>query len=128
LTFTLMALLLFLGVIGVIMPLAQSIRIRFSPKFMSLTRRTRYTLSVLVICSLLYELSFLFVYLTNHLYKFPRPWGDIYWVSTGLSGIIFGMLGVNCPPRLIWMFSILQFIIGLGLLGLLVLAIGITSM
>jgi hypothetical protein len=127
-TFTLIALLLFMGAIGVILPLVHIIKIRLSPKFASFTEQTRYMLAILVVLSLVYESSFLIIYLTDHLYQFPRPWADLYWLSAGLGGIIVGILGVNCPPRLIWMLSVLQIIIGFGLLGLLVLALGITSM
>ncbi|WNR46856.1 hypothetical protein [Paenibacillus roseipurpureus] len=127
---TLTLLVLVLGFIGVciIVPIALWLRSKFSPKFDILPQRKLNTLSTLAtILSFLYQLSFMFVYLSDHLANFSNPWGDIYWVSAGLSGIIFGFIGVNCP-RLISVISILQIILGFGLLGLLVLAIGITSM
>lgn len=127
-TLTLIALLLFLGVIGVIIPLTQGIRFRLSPKFANLTKRTRNTISLLVLFSLLYELSFLVVYLNNLLVKFPSLLANTYWVSAGIVGIIFGFVGINCTPRLIRVVSLLQMILGFDLLCILVLAIGITSM
>lgn len=126
---TLTLFVLVLGFIGVciIVPIALWLRSKFSPKFDILPQRKLNTLSTLAILSLLYQLSFMFVYLSDHLANFSNPLRAIYWVSAGLSGIIFGFIGVNCP-RLISVISILQIILGFGLLGLLVLAIGITSM
>lgn len=127
-TLTLMALVLFCGGACVMVPAVNLIRVRLSPAVARMTKRTRSFLSFTVVVSLLYELAFLAVYGTDHLSPFPKPLGDVFWVSAGLCGIIAGIAGAMVLSGLMRVISMFQIILGLGLLGLLVLAVGITSM
>ncbi|MGG3940957.1 hypothetical protein ABEV54_05775 [Peribacillus psychrosaccharolyticus] len=85
---------------------------------------------VLVVISFVYQVSFLYIYLTERLVDFNSIFADTYWITAGLFGVIIGayiMIKVN-----IGLFGkILAFIVmffGFGLLGLLLLALAITSM
>lgn len=116
------------GVIGIgIVLFFARLRVKISPKLDGFSRWTLHTLSTLVLLSFLYQLSFLLVYFSDQLRTFPKLWGDIYWVSAGLCGLLFGFIGLN-GPKFVAVIAMLQIILGLGLLGLLALAIGITSM
>ncbi|OZB92186.1 hypothetical protein CJP46_24935 [Paenibacillus sp. XY044] len=95
-----------------------------------MTKWTMKSLSVLVIFTLLNQFIFSCIYLSDQLYKFSYPWGDVYWIGTGLIGIIIGIIGViSLGSRMLFsIISILEILWGVGLLALLFLALGITSM
>ncbi|MEK3800617.1 hypothetical protein MHI18_20670 [Peribacillus sp. FSL H8-0477] len=85
---------------------------------------------VLLVLSFFYQVSFLYTYFTDQLVDFNSIFADTYWITAGLFGVIIGvyiMITVN-----IGLFGkILAFIVmlfGFGLLGLLLLALAITSM
>jgi hypothetical protein len=126
-TFSLEVLILgFVGIYAVTI-LAHEIQKKFTPRFAQFPPRTISVLSSIVALSFLYQVSFLAVYLSSNLYRFPSPWADIYWVSASLAGIIFGFIGVICP-RFIPAISILHLILGFGLLALFFLTSWIGSM
>lgn len=85
---------------------------------------------VLLVLSFFYQVSFLYIYFTEKLVDFNSRFSDTYWITAGLFGVIIGayiMIKVN-----IGLFGkILAFIVmffGFGLIGLLLLALAITSM
>lgn len=97
---------------------------------MTITKWTTKLFSVLVIVTLLNQLIFSYIYLSDQLYKFSYPWGDVYWIGTGLIGMIIGVIGViSLGSRMLFsIISILEILWGFVLLALLFLALGIISM
>ncbi|MBB3125384.1 hypothetical protein FHS19_000038 [Paenibacillus rhizosphaerae] len=95
-----------------------------------MSKWTMKSFSILVIFTLLNLLNFSYIYLSDQLYKFSDLWGDVYWIATGLIGIIIGIIGViSLGSRMLFsIISILEILWGFGLLALLFLALGITSM
>ncbi|MFD0047918.1 hypothetical protein ACFVHQ_01025 [Actinomycetes bacterium NPDC127524] len=85
---------------------------------------------VLLVLSFFYQVTFLYNYLTERLADFNLVLADTYWITAGFFGIIIGTCIMF--KRNIGLFArILAFIViflGIGLMGLLLLALVITSM
>ena len=85
---------------------------------------------VLLVLTFFYQISFLYFYFTEKLVDFNSRFADTYWITAGLFGVIIGaysMIKVN-----IGLFgkilALIALFFGFGLIGLLFLALAITSM
>ena len=91
---------------------------------------TRIRAPILLLIVLLFQLSFLYIYFSEMLPEINEPLATLYWISAGLLGLVPGMYVLF---KLKWggmahLIAFIVFTIGLGLLALLVFALGITSM
>lgn len=85
---------------------------------------------VLAVLSFFYQVSFLYIYLTEQLVDYNRVLANTYWITTGFFGIIIGayiIFKVNIGLFGKLLGFIIMFI-GIGLIGLWLLALYITSM
>ena len=79
--------------------------------------------------SLALELSFWFLYLSSLLVKIGSPLGDIVWLLSGVSGIVFGVINLmSCPKMHSKVLSVFALVTGVVLVPLWMLAVFITSM
>lgn len=127
-TFTLLSILFVVIVIILAVPFVQYVRKKLAPTFAGFSLRTKYICFILVIIVFLYQISFLLVFLTDQLYKLTAPWGELYWGSAAILGIVIGMIGVNFRSKSVLLCSIFQMILGILLLMLFIMLAGITSM
>ncbi|SFC53064.1 hypothetical protein SAMN05443252_104141 [Bacillus sp. OV322] len=85
---------------------------------------------VLLVLSFFYQVTFLYSYLTERLADFNLVLADTYWITAGFFGVIIGTCIMF--KRNIGLFGkILAFVVmflGMGLIGLWLLALAITSM
>ena len=127
-TFSTLVILFVFIVLIIAVPFVRFVRRKLAPTFAGFTKRTKYIYSILVMIVLLYQISFLLVFLTDQLYKLTEPWANLYWGSAGILGIVIGMIGVNFRSKTVLLCSIFQMILGILLLMLFVMLAGITSM
>ncbi|MGE7931424.1 hypothetical protein [Viridibacillus arvi] len=85
---------------------------------------------VSLIMVFLYQISFLYMYLSEQLVQYNSLGATIYWITAGFFGILFGIftpykknLGLFAN-----IFSAIILLIGVGMVCLLVIAFMITSM
>lgn len=89
-----------------------------------------YIALALIILSLILQFSFLFSYISGQLVSLPDTFARVYWISSSLSGIILGFVGLIKfrVSSFVIGISFTVFTVGIGLLALLGLALFITSM
>ena len=85
---------------------------------------------VLLVLSFFYQISFLYFYFTDKLVDFNSRFADTYWITAGLFGVIISayiMIKVNIGlfGKIV---ALIVMFFGFGLIGLLLLALAITSM
>lgn len=124
--FTVLILLVFVVTLCILLFLGQ--RVKVKSEFAAYSERTQHIYLAAVMTAFLYVLLFLFVFMTDRLHKIPQPWSDLYWISTGLCGIVFGFIGIQVPIKLIARCSVLQMTLGLVLMILFFFMTGVTSM
>lgn len=84
----------------------------------------------LLVLSFSYQISFLYFYFTEKLVDFNSRFADTYWITAGLFGVIISayiMIKVNIGlfGKIV---ALIVMLFGFGLIGLLLLALAITSM
>ena len=88
----------------------------------------RQRVPILLTIVFLFQLSFLYTYLTERLPEMNEPLATFYWIAAGLLGTISGFVLFYPKWRgIAHLIAFIVFTIGLGLLALLVFALGITS-
>jgi hypothetical protein len=82
-----------------------------------------------LLVSLSLELLFWVLYLSGLLVKVGSPLGDVLWLSSGIAGIIFGIINLfGCQKKHIEVLSKIALITGIILLPLWVLAMFVANM
>jgi len=79
--------------------------------------------------SLILELLFWFLYLSLHLVSMGSPLGDILWLFSGVSGIVFGAINiVGCRKTSVKVLSLVALLMGIFLIILWMFAMFISRM
>ncbi|WP_059171952.1 hypothetical protein [Bacillus sp. FJAT-27445] len=85
---------------------------------------------VLLTLSFFYQVSFLFSYFTEHLVELNLVVARAYWITAGLFGVIIGayIMFKGNIGSLAKILAFIVMVIGIGLIGLWLFALAITSM